>query len=128
MRFNFQRPKAPADKDNCDGNTTSSSRPLSSLPHQLRHFLSTFNTIQISGQHFPNCTACSDPIITAYQERGWQFVYDICNDPTLLTKISGLDQMLAGVEREKQQIDWDEEDYGDWDAADDSGTEGGGTA
>jgi hypothetical protein len=85
--------KAPVDKPD-DYHQQLSSRPLSCLPHQLRHFLSTFNTLQITGQHFPNCTACSKAILDEYAQRGWQFVRDVCLDSSLLSRISGLDQIL----------------------------------
>ncbi|KAI9172945.1 Autophagy protein 7 [Blastocladiella emersonii ATCC 22665] len=71
---------------------------LGKVPHQLRGFLHNHETLLISGQAYDKCTACSDRILAAYRERRIDFVRDVCNQPAVLEKLTGLDAMRDEVD------------------------------
>src|SRR4051812_23140703 len=48
--------------------------PLGLVPHQIRGFLSSFQNMVIHGRSYPQCSACSLPIVSAYKSEGWEFV------------------------------------------------------
>ncbi|EFA84473.1 autophagy protein 7 [Heterostelium album PN500] len=83
-----------------------SSTPLSILPHQLRGFLSHFNTLPLFGHAFKNCTACSQPLLDQLNSRGFDFVLEVLNDSSCLIKYAGISEQLA---TEGVSIDWDED-------------------
>src|ERR1700761_2949407 len=62
--------------------------PLGQLPHQLRGFLSSWSVLPIVGQPYPHCSACSDPVVTAYQKDGWEFVKKAIGEKGFVEEIS----------------------------------------
>ncbi|CAL8093061.1 unnamed protein product [Orchesella dallaii] len=65
--------------------------PLGIIPHSIRGFLSSGQTIMPSFQPFDKCTACSEKIIQEYDSRGFEFVLDVLNEPAdYLEKLTGL--------------------------------------
>lgn len=92
--------------------------PLGALPHQLRGFLSTFSTLNITGAPFPACSACSKPVLEAYKQDPWAFLKRALNESGWVEEISG----LAELQRKAQELEdqggmeaWeeDEEDEGE---------------
>ncbi|KAF2072280.1 hypothetical protein CYY_006412 [Polysphondylium violaceum] len=79
------------------------STPLGIVPHQLRGFLSHYQTMPLFGHPFKHCTACSDQILEEFKNRGWDFILQVLNDSTCLTKIAGIDNL----NQEDVNIDWE---------------------
>ena len=88
--------------------------PLGIVPHQIRGFLSNFQNVVIKGSSYDSCSACSDKILRAYTEHGWDFVKRALNEKGYVEELSGLAEvslMLAvfvsvanGVYRFKEQL------------------------
>ena len=70
------------------------------IPHQLRGSVQTFSQITPSTPNFSCCTACSFPIIEAYRLQGTNFIGNVCNDPSLLLTISGIDKLTSKINLE----------------------------
>lgn len=64
--------------------------PLGVVPHQIRGFLSTFENLSVTGQSYQSCSACSDKIVGAYREHGWDFVQRALNEKGYVEELSGL--------------------------------------
>ena len=64
--------------------------PLGIVPHQIRGFLSNFQNMVIKGSSYDSCSACSDKIIRAYKEHGWEFVKRALNEKGYVEELSGL--------------------------------------
>lgn len=79
---------------------------LSKLPHQMRGFLHKFDTMKIWGPAYTSCCACSDPIIQAWKQQGWEFLKKVLIDPSLIPEISGLTELQRKTE--EATIDWSE--------------------
>ncbi len=47
---------------------------------------------------FHQCTACSDPVVHAYRERGADLVLDVMDEPGKLEQLTGLDKLQAGCD------------------------------
>lgn len=75
------------------------SSPLSILPHQIRGFLHNFNSMKIWGPAYPNCSACSEPIVNAWRQGGWEFVKEALNNPEAVSEISGLAEIQRQAEK-----------------------------
>ncbi|KAJ5953401.1 Ubiquitin-like modifier-activating enzyme atg7 [Penicillium verhagenii] len=82
--------------------------PLGLIPHQIRGFLGTFENIVVTGKSYPCCSACSEKVIAAYQEQGWDFVRRALNQPGYVEELSGLKEVQERAEAALADIDWDE--------------------
>lgn len=67
---------------------------LGGIPHTIRGSLWNHETKLTITHRFPSCTACSDPIISEYKERGVDFVLEACNQPNYLERVAGLEDLL----------------------------------
>lgn len=72
---------------------------LGSLPHQLRGFLHNFELLKVSSNNFKCCTACSIPVIQAFNDEGWEFVKRSLNESTYLEDLTGLKKFHEEAER-----------------------------
>jgi ubiquitin-like modifier-activating enzyme ATG7 len=87
------------------------SHPLGTVPHQLRGYLSTWQTIQVKGKAYDCCSACSPTIVDAYQKDGWDFVKRAINEKGYVEEISGLAEVQRLAEQaEKEMEAWSEEE------------------
>ena len=92
--------------------TEPNSHPLGTVPHQLRGFMSTWQTVQIRGRSYDCCAACSPTIVAAYERDGWAFVRRAVNEKGYVEEISGLAEVqrrAEEAEREMEMEEWDEE-------------------
>jgi ubiquitin-like modifier-activating enzyme ATG7 len=84
--------------------------PLGIVPHQLRGYLADFNTLKITGQSYDRCTGCSQKIVMAYQEKGFEMLLAAFDDAKYLERLTGLDKLAEESEAAMANLDWDEED------------------
>ncbi|KAK5117198.1 hypothetical protein LTR85_008966 [Meristemomyces frigidus] len=85
------------------------SHPLGTVPHQLRGFMSTWQTIQVKGKAYDCCAACSPKILEAYESGGWEFVKKAVNERGYVEEVSG----LAEVQRRAEEADGTIEEWSD---------------
>jgi ubiquitin-like modifier-activating enzyme ATG7 len=110
---------APAPKQS-PGSTASSvsynrdpvDHPLGIVPHQIRYFLSSFETKIISGRSYDCCSACSSKVVEAYREGGWAFVKRALSEKDYVTELSGLAEVHRKAEAAAAEVDWDSEEGG----------------
>lgn len=81
-----------------ESSNATENRLAQTVPHQIRGFLSNFQFISLLGQPYPHCTACSDKVLSEYAEHGFEFLRKVFSDPHYLTKVTGIDVLLEGVE------------------------------
>lgn len=94
--------------------TLPDSHPLGTVPHQLRGFLSTWQTIIIKGKAYDCCAGCSPAILKAYEDGGWDFVKRAINEKGYVEEVSGLAEVQRLAEEADKDVEWDsEEDDGD---------------
>lgn len=91
------------------------SHPLGTVPHQLRGYMSTWQTLQIKGKAYDCCSACSPKIMDLYEKDAWQFVKRALNEKGFVEDVSGLAEVqrqaeAAAKEMEDQEGDWPDED------------------
>ncbi|XP_054163374.1 ubiquitin-like modifier-activating enzyme ATG7 [Oppia nitens] len=79
--------------DYCDDVDTDTETALGLVPHQIRGFLSRFQQMMITSERFTKCSACSQPIINAYNEMGFEFLLNAFNDSNYIEEITGLTQL-----------------------------------
>jgi len=89
------------------------SHPLGTVPHQLRGFMSTWQTIQVKGRSYDCCAACSPTILEAYERDGWDFVKRAINERGYVEEISGLAEVQRRAEEAEKDMEWDEEAEGE---------------
>lgn len=101
---------------------------LGIVPHQIRGFLHAFQNMVVSGRSYPQCSACSKPILDAYRNYGWAFVKEALNSRDYVAEVSGLAEVQRRAEAMAADVEWSEgeqDDAGDeedgvlLDAADD---------
>ncbi|EXJ53952.1 autophagy-like protein 7 [Cladophialophora yegresii CBS 114405] len=104
----LQHPLGPA----APATTSSQERgdhPLGIIPHQIRGFLANFTNLNITGQSYDCCSACSDRILAAYERDGWEFVAKAMNERGYVEEISGLAEVQRLAEEAmKRDIDFSE--------------------
>ena len=88
--------------------------PLGTVPHQIRGYMSTWQTIQVQGRAYDCCAACSPRVINAYKSGSWNFVQRALNDKGFVERISGLAEVQRKAEEAVKEMEgWsDEEDEG----------------
>lgn len=86
---------------------------LGLVPHQIRGFLANFASLNIRGESYPNCSACSRPILDAYKSGGWEFVKKALDDRDYVTELSGLAEIQRRAEELAASIEWSEGDEDD---------------
>lgn len=104
------------------------------VPHQLRGGLRSFQTMNLKGEAFELCTACSKmvsfffflrflkrdqwlmmggihvQVIDEYNSKGFDMLLEAFNDPEYLARLTGLDRLNRETEEVMEGLDWDEED------------------
>ncbi|KAK3067927.1 Autophagy protein 7, partial [Teratosphaeriaceae sp. CCFEE 6253] len=83
--------------------------PLGTVPHCLRGYMSTWQTLQIRGSAYDCCAACSPAILEAYEGEGWAFVKRAISERGYVEEISGLAEVQRKAdEAEKEMESWSE--------------------
>jgi ubiquitin-like modifier-activating enzyme ATG7 len=81
---------------------------LGTLPHQIRGHLPTYQNVLVHGQAFPQCTACSEKILTEYRNHGIEFILNALKEPSYLEKLTGLDKLLEQLNNNNHTHDDDD--------------------
>ncbi|KAK4657876.1 Autophagy protein 7 [Podospora pseudocomata] len=110
-----QRQYAPAPVPSANGEYERDppEHPLGIVPHQIRGFLSSFNNMNIRGRSYPQCSACSKPILEAYAKDGWGFVKKALADRDYVAELSGLAEVQRQAEAAAADVEWSEEEGDD---------------
>jgi ubiquitin-like modifier-activating enzyme ATG7 len=83
---------------------------LGLVPHQIRGFLSSFQNMVIHGRSYPQCSACSKPIISAYRSDGWEFVKKALESRDYVAELSGLAEVQRQAEAAAAEVEWSEDE------------------
>ncbi|KXX79314.1 Ubiquitin-like modifier-activating enzyme atg7 [Madurella mycetomatis] len=83
---------------------------LGIVPHQIRGFLSTFQNMVIHGRSYPQCSACSKPIVSAYNSEGWEFVKKALNSRDYVAELSGLAEVQRKAEAAAAEVEWSDDE------------------
>ncbi|KAI0134416.1 hypothetical protein BJ170DRAFT_699908 [Xylariales sp. AK1849] len=83
---------------------------LGLVPHTIRGFLADFNNLIIKGESYPSCSACSKPILSAYNTDGWEFLKRALEDKEYVSELSGLAEVQRQAQAVEDDLDWDDED------------------
>jgi len=95
--------------------TLPDSHPLGTVPHTLRGYLSTWQTIQVKGPAYASCAACSPKIVERYEQDGWEFVKRAIHEKGYVEEVSGLAEVqrrAEEAERAMEELD-DEDEWGE---------------
>lgn len=66
---------------------------LGVVPHQIRGYLGHMNMLQLTGEAFKNCTACSPNVIDAIKNDGVSFIIKALENPDMVADVSGASQL-----------------------------------
>lgn len=87
--------------------------PLGAVPHTIRGYLNTFSNLQVRGQPYDCCSACSDRVVQAYEADPWGFVKRALNERGWVEEMSGLREVQRRAEEMEGDVDWsDDEEVG----------------
>ena len=86
--------------------------PLSTLPHTLRGYLSTFTTLPIIGHPYSCCSACSPTVLSAYETDPWGFVQRALNEKGWVEEMSGLKEVQRRADEAADDLEWDSGEEG----------------
>ncbi|KAI5858455.1 hypothetical protein BZA05DRAFT_381270 [Tricharina praecox] len=100
-------PAAPAPANTHDADR--GSHPLGHVPHTLRGILHSFGNINVRGFAYDCCSACSDKIVNAYEEGGWDFVKRALCERGYVDEVSGLAEVQRLAEA-AEAAGWGSED------------------
>ena len=94
------RAAAPRSSDDDRGE-----HPLGLVPHTVRGFLSSFTSMNIVGRSYDCCSACSDKVVDAYKQDGWEFVEKALNSKDHVEELSGLKEVQRRAEAAAAEIE-----------------------
>ncbi|CAH8579437.1 unnamed protein product [Heterobilharzia americana] len=81
---------APADTLSQLCETDATKMSLGLVPHQIRGFLSHYTQVLPATVAFSKCSACSQSVLDAYKERGFDFLWKVFDDASYLESVCGL--------------------------------------
>ncbi|CAA7262945.1 unnamed protein product [Cyclocybe aegerita] len=87
---------------------------LGLVPHQLRGFLGQFRTMPLVGAAYDKCTGCSETVLKAYEEQGFEMLVKAFNDAKFLETLTGLDKLFDESEAALESVEWEEEGEDDF--------------
>lgn len=90
------------------------SHPLGTVPHTLRGFMSTWQTLQVSARAYDCCAACSPTIVAAYRKDGWDFVKKAISEKGFVEEISGLAEVQRKAEEAERAMMMDDDEDDDY--------------
>jgi len=79
---------------------------LGTVPHQMRGFLHSWQVLPMTGEPFKCCVACSNPIIDAWKNDGWNFMVKALTQNGYLEELSGINQLKS--EMVDVECEWEE--------------------
>lgn len=100
------------DKQDAPANSKSK---FGEVPHQIRGFLNSYTQSKFSAPSYKHCSACSLPVVEAYQQEGWEFVEKCLNDSSYLEEICGLKEVQQEADLAAEELLHDLEDIEDID-------------
>ncbi|KAG1794210.1 uncharacterized protein HD556DRAFT_1371621 [Suillus plorans] len=106
-------PPPPLQANGAAADPSTSDSVLGLVPHQLRGFLAQFRNLPIIGAAYDKCTGCSETVLKAYEEQGFNMLLKAFNEPRFLEKLTGLDKLYSEGDAIAESVDWDEEDEED---------------
>ncbi|KAF3007514.1 Autophagy protein 7 [Curvularia kusanoi] len=86
--------------------------PLGTIPHTIRGYLSSFSNIQVTGQPYSCCSACSDVVLAAYEADPWGFVQRALNERGWVEEMSGLKEVQRRADEAADDLEWDSDEGG----------------
>ena len=86
--------------------------PLGTIPHTIRGYLSSFSNLQVTGQPYSCCSACSDVVLDAYEADPWGFVQRALNERGWVEEMSGLKEVQRRADEAAGDLEWDSEEEG----------------
>ncbi|KZT18854.1 E1-like protein-activating [Neolentinus lepideus HHB14362 ss-1] len=105
-----QAPAPPPQTGNNVADPSTSGSILGLVPHQLRGFLAQFRNMLITGAAYDRCPGCSETVLRAYEENGFDMLLQAFNEPGYLESLTGLDKLHDEGEAIMESVDWDEDD------------------
>ena len=93
-------------------NKETNKSPLGLMPHQIRGSIVSYTMMTPTVPAFQSCTGCSDLVVNAYGDGGFDFVQKVCcSDVSFLEEVSGLEKFRAEASSMMDDcMDWDEAD------------------
>ncbi|KAF1925801.1 autophagy-related protein 7 [Didymella exigua CBS 183.55] len=86
--------------------------PLGTIPHTIRGYLSTFSNLQVTGQPYSSCSACSEVVLAAYASDPWGFVQRALDERGWVEELSGLKEVQRRADAAADDLEWDSEEGG----------------
>uniref|UniRef100_A0A6G1SQD4 Ubiquitin-like modifier-activating enzyme ATG7 n=1 Tax=Aceria tosichella TaxID=561515 RepID=A0A6G1SQD4_9ACAR len=80
---------------------------LGVVPHSIRGNLNRYHMYMPTSPSFNKCSACSQPVVNAYRDQGFEFLHRVFDDPNYLEEIAGLKD-LQNVSDDVWALDSDE--------------------
>ncbi|KAL1976416.1 hypothetical protein VTN31DRAFT_2698 [Thermomyces dupontii] len=107
-----QHPDGPAAPAPAVQNPDQGNHPLGLVPHQIRGYLSNFSNVTVTGRSYGSCSACSDRILQAYEEEGWEFVQKALDNREYIEELSGLKEVQRAAEATAAEVEWEDDSDG----------------
>ncbi|KAF9422491.1 hypothetical protein HW555_001889 [Spodoptera exigua] len=71
---------------------------LGPIPHSIRGFLHSYQTVAPTCAKFKQCIACSETVINKYKEEGLEFLLNVFNSGNYLEEVTGLNELHLTAE------------------------------
>lgn len=71
---------------------------LGPIPHTIRGFLHSYQSVAPTCAKFKQCIACSETVIDKYRKEGVEFVFKVLNSGSYLEEVTGLSELQLTAE------------------------------
>lgn len=71
---------------------------LGPIPHTIRGFLHSYQSLAPTCAKFKQCIACSETVIDKYRKEGVEFVFKVLNSGSYLEEVTGLSELQLTAE------------------------------
>ncbi|XP_045538761.1 ubiquitin-like modifier-activating enzyme ATG7 [Papilio machaon] len=83
---------------------------LGSIPHSIRGFLHSYQSVLPTCAKFKQCIACSDVVLNTYKDKGTEFLLKVFESGKHLERITGLEELHKSAEMSDMLAFSDDED------------------
>ena len=79
------------------------------VPHSIRGSLYSLTQFLPTTHAFDHCTACSPKILQMFEDKGFEFVREVCNTngSEYLEKIAGLENLMSEINMDDIVVDFE---------------------
>jgi len=83
------------------------------VPHSIRGSIFSFEQFMPTTELFPQCTACSKPVLESFAKDAFSTLSQACNSANYLEQLTGLSNLLSDVKLDDLDVEFTDDEFAD---------------